>query len=34
MVTQCVEGQAMELGWVQENICDLEDGDYLKMILK
>jgi len=34
MVTQCVEGQAMELGWVKENFCDLEDVDYLKMILK
>jgi geranylgeranyl diphosphate synthase, type II len=34
MVTQCVEGQAMELGWVKDNICELGDGDYLKMILK
>jgi geranylgeranyl diphosphate synthase type II len=34
MVRQCVEGQAMELGWVRDNICDLQDEDYLKMILK
>ena len=34
MVRQCVEGQAMELGWVYENIIDLSEEDYLKMTLK
>lgn len=34
MVKQSVEGQAMELGWVQDNICDLSETDYLRMILK
>lgn len=34
MVLEAVEGQAMELGWRKDNICDLTDGDYLKMILK
>jgi geranylgeranyl diphosphate synthase type II len=34
MVRQSVEGQAMELGWVQENVCDLTDDDYLRMTLK
>ncbi len=34
MVTESVEGQAMELGWRQDNVCDLTDNDYLRMILK
>jgi geranylgeranyl diphosphate synthase, type II len=34
MVSQSVEGQAMELGWVQDNTCDLTDDDYLRMTLK
>jgi len=34
MVRQSVEGQAMELGWVRENNCDLNPNDYLRMILK
>lgn len=34
MVNESVEGQAMELGWRKDNICDLKDADYLKMILK
>lgn len=34
MVRQSVEGQAMELGWVRDNICDLNEEDYLRMILK
>lgn len=34
MVTESVEGQAMELGWRQDNVCDLNDTDYLRMILK
>lgn len=34
MVRQSTEGQAMELGWVRDNVCDLTEGDYLRMILK
>lgn len=34
MVTESVEGQAMELGWRKDNSCDLQDTDYLRMILK
>jgi geranylgeranyl diphosphate synthase, type II len=34
MVTESVEGQAIELGWRKDNVCQLEDADYLRMILK
>lgn len=34
MVRQSVEGQAMELGWVRDNVIDLADADYLRMTLK
>ena len=34
MVQQSVEGQAMELGWVRDNTCDLSDDDYMRMVLK
>ncbi len=34
MVTETVEGQAIELGWRKDNVCELEDEDYLRMILK
>ena len=34
MVLESVEGQAMELGWRQDNVCDLKDDDYMLMILK
>jgi geranylgeranyl diphosphate synthase type II len=34
MVTESVEGQAIELGWVRDNIRDLVEDDYLLMILK
>ncbi len=34
MIRQSVEGQAMELGWVRDNICDLTEDDYLRMTLK
>jgi geranylgeranyl diphosphate synthase type II len=34
MVLQSVEGQALELGWVHENNCELSDDDYLRMTLK
>jgi geranylgeranyl diphosphate synthase type II len=32
--TESAEGQAMELGWRQENVVDLDEGDYLEMVLK
>jgi geranylgeranyl diphosphate synthase type II len=34
MVRQSVEGQAIELGWVRDNVVDLEIEEYLRMTLK
>lgn len=34
MVRESVEGQALELGWVRDNIVDLTAADYLRMTLK
>jgi geranylgeranyl diphosphate synthase type II len=34
MVTESVEGQAMELGWRKDNVCTLKESDYMRMILK
>jgi geranylgeranyl diphosphate synthase, type II len=34
MVRQSVEGQALELGWVHDNACELTNDDYLRMTLK
>jgi geranylgeranyl diphosphate synthase type II len=34
MVRQSVEGQAMEIGWVHDNVCDVTYDDYLRMTLK
>lgn len=34
MVRESVEGQALELGWVRDNLADLTERDYLRMILK
>jgi geranylgeranyl diphosphate synthase type II len=34
MVRESVEGQAIELGWVKDNVCDLTEADYLRMTLK
>jgi geranylgeranyl diphosphate synthase, type II len=34
MLQQSLEGQAMELGWVRDNRCDITDEDYLRMVLK
>jgi geranylgeranyl diphosphate synthase type II len=31
---ESLEGQAMELGWVRDNRCDLTEEDYLRMVLK
>jgi geranylgeranyl diphosphate synthase type II len=34
MMQESLEGQAMELGWIRDNRCDVTDGDYLRMVLK
>lgn len=34
MVTETVEGQAIELGWRKDNQCELQEADYFRMILK
>lgn len=34
MVRESVEGQALELGWVRDNACDLSESDYMRMTLK
>lgn len=34
MARESAEGQALELGWQRENVLDLDDGDYLEMVLK
>jgi geranylgeranyl diphosphate synthase type II len=34
MMRHALEGQAIELGWIRDNRCDLTDGDYYRMCLK
>ncbi len=34
MATATAEGQALELGWRKDNPVDLDDADYLRMVLK
>jgi geranylgeranyl diphosphate synthase type II len=34
MVRESVEGQALELGWVRDNLCAINEDDYLRMTLK
>lgn len=34
MMQESLEGQAMELGWVRDNRCDITEEDYLRMVLK
>jgi geranylgeranyl diphosphate synthase type II len=34
MLTETLEGQAMELGWIRDNQCKISDEDYLRMTLK
>ncbi|HZO81402.1 MAG TPA: polyprenyl synthetase family protein [Candidatus Binataceae bacterium] len=34
MALESAEGQAMEIGWRQENVTDLGETDYLEMVLK
>ena len=31
---QSLEGQAIELGWIRDNVLDLSDFDYLRMVLR
>jgi geranylgeranyl diphosphate synthase type II len=34
MIRESIEGQAIELGWRQDNAVGLRDDDYLRMVLK
>jgi geranylgeranyl diphosphate synthase, type II len=34
MVRESVEGQALELGWVRDNVDGLSEEDYMRMVLK
>lgn len=34
MARESAEGQAIELGWIRDNVVDLDDADYFRMILK
>jgi geranylgeranyl diphosphate synthase, type II len=34
MLVESIEGQAIELGWIHDNVCDLNADDYLHMTLK
>ena len=34
MMRHSLEGQAIELGWIRDNVCQLESSDYLRMCLK
>jgi geranylgeranyl diphosphate synthase type II len=34
MMRHTLEGQALELGWIRDNACDLDESDYLRMCLK
>lgn len=34
MMRHSLEGQAIELGWIRDNVCVLEPQDYLRMCLK
>lgn len=34
LVLQSVEGQALELGWTRDNLFDLSEDDYLRLVLK
>jgi geranylgeranyl pyrophosphate synthase/uncharacterized protein with NAD-binding domain and iron-sulfur cluster len=34
LISETLEGQAMELGWARDNNCDVTVDDYLRMVLK
>jgi geranylgeranyl diphosphate synthase, type II len=34
MLRHTLEGQALELAWINDNVCELDDDDYYRMCLK
>ncbi|MBQ1041114.1 MULTISPECIES: polyprenyl synthetase family protein [unclassified Micromonospora] len=34
MMRHSLEGQAIEIGWIRDNVCDLDADDYYRMCLK
>jgi geranylgeranyl diphosphate synthase type II len=34
MLRHSLEGQAIEIGWIRDNVCDLDADDYYRMCLK
>jgi geranylgeranyl diphosphate synthase type II len=34
MSIETIEGQAMELGWIRDNVCSTTEDDYMLMVLK
>jgi geranylgeranyl diphosphate synthase type II len=34
MIRHSLEGQAIELAWIRDNVCDLDENDYYRMCLK
>jgi geranylgeranyl diphosphate synthase, type II len=34
MMSETIEGQAMELGWIRDNNCETTEDDYVLMVLK
>jgi geranylgeranyl diphosphate synthase, type II len=34
MMSETIEGQAMELGWIRDNDCETTEDDYVLMVLK
>ena len=34
MLLESLEGQALELGWIRDNNCDVTEDDYLTLVLK
>jgi geranylgeranyl diphosphate synthase type II len=34
LLIESLEGQAMELGWIRDNYCEVTEEDYLRMVLK
>jgi len=34
MLLESIEGQALELGWIRDNNCEVSEDDYLTLVLK
>jgi len=34
MLLESIEGQALELGWIHDNSCEISEDDYLTLVLK